>query len=631
MARLFADHRLALEVLIVGLAWTTTVSWAIAANVADDRRAELDGLAGQARTTIERRVASYAEPLYGMSGILTGAQPAGRADFQRYVELAGTSRRQPGLLAYTFNRLVAAGDVSEFEQAVHADTSLGASGYPEFRVHPDAGAGADADRVVIDFVEPRAGNESIFGFDVTSDPVRRHAVEAARDSGRLVATGPVKLVQDGSPPGFLLFLPVYRTGQVPATAPARRRHFTGVVTAVVSVDQMFADVLGGPPSERPSIHVRIHDVGTTLGSPMSIDTGGTVMYDSDRRSSERQGAEAGSGSVQVDLNVGGRRWRLTTAPAPDFGSSQAALLPWFVGAGGGALSVLLAGLLASLYGSKQRAVALAADMTASLRRREEELSRANAHLAESNAALARADQVKDAFLGTMSHELRTPLTAISGFVSLLVGRWERLGPEERRESLTRIERSANTLGRLVDDLLEFNRTGDHAPVLSLVTLDLALVAQGAVDGLGPLTTTHRVRIDAAHVTVLADHDAVARILTNLLTNAVKFSPEGTTVTVTVRRGERTAVIEVSDEGPGVPPGQRALVFERFYRGTTDGRARRPGTGIGLAVVKDLAGRLGGSVRIVDAPTGGGVFRVELPLGSPPPHDVLAVPRREGVS
>ncbi len=628
MARSIADQRLALAVLAAGLVLTATVSGALAANVADDRRAELDGLARQARTTIERRVASYAEPLYGMSGVLSGAQPAGRAGFHRYVEVTGTARRQPGLVAYTFNRLVPAGEVAGFEQAVRADTSLVANGYPEFRVYPDASAGTD--RVVIDFAEPRAGNERILGFDVTSDPVRRRAVEAARDSGRLVATAPVKLVQEGGEPGFLISLPVYRTAQVPDTAPARRRHFTGVVTAAVSLDQMLADVLGGTAADRPTIHIQIHDVGATLDSRSLIGTGGTVLFDSDRRSRERRGGQAGSRSV--DLNVGGRRWRLIATPRPDLGSSQAALLPWLAGTGGCGLSVLLAGLLVSLSGSKQRAVALAADMTTSLRRREEELKRANVHLVASNAASARADQIKDAFLGTMSHELRTPLTAISGFARLLEGRWERLDPEERQESLTRIVRSADTLGRLVDDLLEFNRTGDQAPALSLVTVDLALAAQKAVDEMGPLTTTHHLRLDTTHVAVLADRVAVARILANLLTNAVKFSPGGTTVTVTARRGDRMAVLEVADQGPGVPPDQRALVFERFYRGTQDGHARRPGTGIGLAVVKDLAERLGGSVRIVDAPAGGAVFRVELPLDAPPPPgDIVAAVRPEGVS
>jgi len=111
---------------------------------------------------------------------------------------------------------------------------------------------------------------------------------------------------------------------------------------------------------------------------------------------------------------------------------------------------------------------------------------------------------------------------------------------------------------------------------------------------------------------------VARILTNLVTNAVKFSPEGTTVTIATRTVDGVAVIEVADEGPGVPADQQDRVFERFVRGALPAHARRPGAGIGLAVVKDLAERMGGSVGVGDVPGGGAVFRVALPLAAAPP-------------
>lgn len=613
VARL-GDQRVAVAIFVAGLAVTVASSLAFAAEASDDQRAELDRLALQARAAIERRVASYAEPLYGMGAILGGPEPAGRAEFRRYVGQAGTARRQPGLLAYTFNRRIAGGAEAEFERAVRGDNSLVPEGYPAFRVHPDGAAGAEG--MVIDYVEPTTGNELIFGFDVASDPVRWRAVETARDGGRLVATQPVALVQEGGGSGFLLYLPVYATTEPPATAPARRRHFVGVVTAAVRLDQMLVGVLGRSPRERPRIAIQIREVGPMLGSDTSSRAGTRVLFESDGSNGDKAGPSPGR-SRSTDLNVGGRRWRLFATPAAGFEDGQATMLPRFVGAAGAALSALLAGLLASLSGSKRRAVALAAGMTASLRRQEDELRTANLHLAESNAALARADRAKDEFLGTMSHELRTPLAAILGFARLLEARWQRLDPEERRESLTRIVRSATTLGGLVDDLLAFNRTGDHAPDLVLEVVDLAALAGEVVDGLGPVTTTHLVRLEAGETVVMADRVALARVITNLVTNAVKFSPPGTTVTVSTGDDGTTATLEVADEGPGVPVEERDLVFERFYRAGQAGVARRPGTGIGLAVVKDLVGRLGGSVRIVDAPTGGARFRVEVPTAAVP--------------
>lgn len=611
--RWLAGQRLALAVLAGGMVLTASVSGALAARVAEDRRSELDDLAARAGTAIERRVASYAEPLYGMSAVVGGPQPAGRSAFHRYLQLAGTARRQPGLLAYTFNRRVRGDETAGFEQAVRADTSLADDGFPDFRVFPVVPAGTD--RVVVDFVEPMAGNEAVFGFDLNSDPVRRRAIDQARDSGHLVATKPLKLLQNGGTPGFLLYIPVYRTAGAPGTAPARRRHFAGVATAVVGLDQMLAGVLAGSPAERQRIHLLIRDVGATLDSPAGTAGVGALLFDSDGRGRRSSGPPVGSRSV--DLNVGGRRWRLFAGPTTDFGSAQGAMLAWVTASAGCVLSVLLAALIVSLSGSKRRAVALANGMTTTLRRQEDDLRSANRHLAESNAALAAADQVKDVFLGTMSHELRTPLTAIAGFARLLETRWERLGPDERQESLRRIVGSAHTLGGLVDDLLEFNPTGDEAPALSLEALELGLVTRQVVDELGPLTTTHHLRLETAEVAVLGNRVAVARIVTNLVTNAVKFSPEGTTVTVVTRLDGGGAVLEVADQGPGVPPDERDRVFERFYRGVLPDHAQRPGTGIGLAVVRDLAERMGGSVRVVDAPAGGAVFRVALAVAAAP--------------
>ena len=300
--RSLAEQRLALVLLAGGLVLTATVSVALARKASGDRRRELDSLATQARTAIGQRVASYAEPLYGMSAILSGDPTPGRVAFHRYVEVAGTARRQPGLLAYTFNRFVPAAGVAAFEQTVRSDTTLAPGGYPAFHVFPDPGSVAD--RVVIDFVEPTAGNEAIFGYDVASDAARRRAIEAARDSGHLVASEAVMLLQEGGVPGFAMYVPVYRTSQVPDTAPARRRHFAGVATAAVGLDQMLADVLGPVPGERPRLRVQISDVGTALDSPARTGRGGTILFDSAGGAGGRSLPVAGGGQVSA-----GRRRR----------------------------------------------------------------------------------------------------------------------------------------------------------------------------------------------------------------------------------------------------------------------------------------------------------------------------------
>ena len=120
-------------------------------------------------------------------------------------------------------------------------------------------------------------------------------------------------------------------------------------------------------------------------------------------------------------------------------------------------------------------------------------------------------------------------------------------------------------------------------------------------------------IDApTRVPVIVDREALTRITTNLLTNVVRYSPPGTTVTITTaQRGDR-AVLSVTDEGPGIPAEEQHRVFDRFFRGSLALKSRMPGTGIGLAVVSDLATRSGGSARVVSPNVVGAHFEIDLP-------------------
>lgn len=165
----------------------------------------LDRRAGEGRRQIERRVANYVEVLHGLRSLFalhspgSGRSALSAAEFTDFVDFGRLSRRYPGTLAVSFNRAVPAGRVDAFEAEVR--TRPAAS--PHFRVHPETGT--TDPRVVVDYIEPPEGNGAALGYDVTSDPVRRLAVEEARDTGSAIATAPIHLVQDtDAQPALLL-------------------------------------------------------------------------------------------------------------------------------------------------------------------------------------------------------------------------------------------------------------------------------------------------------------------------------------------------------------------------------------------------------------------------------------------
>lgn len=233
------------------------------------------------------------------------------------------------------------------------------------------------------------------------------------------------------------------------------------------------------------------------------------------------------------------------------------------------------------------------------------------------ARLQVLDELKTAFLGTASHELRTPVTAISGFAFVLSERWDQLAEPDRKVFAERIASNARALDALVQDLLDFARLerGDHAIVLE--RLDLSDLVAQVLDRLEPVWQTHTISTDIEPgVSVSGDRAALERVVTNLVSNAVKFSPEGATVEVGVDARDGRARLVVDDAGPGVPPAERDKIFVRFFRGSSQAVVRTRGVGIGLSVVEDFVSRMEGSIGVGDSPAGGARFFVEFPLLDP---------------
>lgn len=230
---------------------------------------------------------------------------------------------------------------------------------------------------------------------------------------------------------------------------------------------------------------------------------------------------------------------------------------------------------------------------------------------EALSRLRSLDELKTSFLGTASHELRTPVTAISGFAHMLSDRWESLTDENRRVFADRIAANAKVLEALVQDLLDFARLERGEVNLVLETVDLAAVADRVLDRLEPVWSSHTVeRSINPGSFVTGDVSALERIVTNLVSNAVKFSPDGSKVTVSVD-GDDQVRLTVDDEGPGVPSGERDRIFVRFFRGAGDAIVRTSGVGIGLSVVQDYVAEMGGRIHVDGNPAGGARFVVEL--------------------
>lgn len=226
------------------------------------------------------------------------------------------------------------------------------------------------------------------------------------------------------------------------------------------------------------------------------------------------------------------------------------------------------------------------------------------------------ERMRREFVANASHELRTPLTAIQGYADTL--RDGQLDDDTRRRYLERIVASAESMARIVDDMLTLARVESFETPLNRTRLDLAEVAKDVADTFRPLFAERRLRFELSlePAPTVADADQVEQVISNLLSNAARYTPPGGAVElrtgVQERDGRRWAALVVEDTGIGIPEEHRVRVFERFYR-VDRGRSRASGgTGLGLAIVKHVVARHEGRVWVEGREGPGSRFVVLLP-------------------
>ncbi len=231
--------------------------------------------------------------------------------------------------------------------------------------------------------------------------------------------------------------------------------------------------------------------------------------------------------------------------------------------------------------------------------------------------LQEADQVKQELVSTVSHELRTPITSISGYTEVLVdGALGDLNPGQS-DALARIERNAARLGVLVDDLLTLSREESDDLLMSEEEIDLREVVHETGDVVAGLARDRaldvRLLVPQAPVMVRGDVRALERAATNLISNAVKFTPDGGVVSMRVEATTSEAVLLVSDNGIGIPEHEQDLLFTRFFRAAAASREAIQGSGLGLSIVHAIVTRHGGTVSVESQPGVGTTVRAALPL------------------
>jgi signal transduction histidine kinase len=259
-------------------------------------------------------------------------------------------------------------------------------------------------------------------------------------------------------------------------------------------------------------------------------------------------------------------------------------------------------------------------------RLQEKISAATTELRDTNAALLAVNRDKSEFIARISHELRTPLTSIKGamdYVSARLAAERRADHEDLAVFLEMVTNNADRLVRLVNNALDYERMELGQLDIEVSEVNLRDTFLEVVTNFRPLGDAKDVRIelDAADVLAAVDEDRLKQVLTNLMSNALHFSPGGSTITVTLRDAGDRVEAAVEDRGPGVPEDERDRIFLQYYT-----RGVRNGTGLGLAISRRLVEAHGGTIGVAGRDGGGSRFWFRIPKARSHARDEYAAAR-----
>jgi PAS domain S-box-containing protein len=302
-------------------------------------------------------------------------------------------------------------------------------------------------------------------------------------------------------------------------------------------------------------------------------------------------------SVQVRAATGNGRWlwlQLTATPIPD------------------------------PTGVPEHVLVMVEDVT-TVRDSQDKLADALESQRGANATLEKLDRTKTEFLSIVSHEFRTALTGIQGFSELI--RDGGLEPDEVRAYGGYIFNDADRVNRLIGDMLDLDRMESGKMSIRTADVDINEIMSDAIQRAGSSTTAveFKADLDPRLPIVAGDRDRLIQVVSNLVNNAVKYSPDGGIVTMSTRSEGGFALVSVSDTGVGIPPDEISHVFERFRRVRSGAAQSIPGTGLGLTIVKQIVEMHGGKIWVESAVGHGSAFHFTLPLAA----DTASLQRRHG--
>jgi len=597
--------------LILGCILSVSAFFTVQGLYRAEAQKSFEGSAAQLTGAVSQSLERYVEVVNAVGAFFAAAKDVDRWEFFEFSR--DTLPRFPGVAALTWVPWVPAKEREAFELRARDDGLFGF----QFKDTRANGKGVRAPARTAHFplfyVEPFEGNADRLGLDLAGRPSDLEPLLDARDSGRVVISRAQTDAFGPSVPGFVVVLPVYRSGKVPLSVAERRRDLLGFARASIALPDLIAAALPRPASA--DLDVYIYDENAEPEARL------LAFYPGSRNSlasSPLAEDEVRAGLFTITRHsIAGQDWSIVAKPADSYLPGTVQLVAWGVFAFGFLVTLWLSQYLTSSHIRTRLIERAVTRRTSELRESNQALEseirereRVEVKLREAKQRAEIANRAKSDFLAMMSHELRTPLNAVIGFSEILHGEaLGALGNDKYREYVGYIHTSGTELLTRINDILELTKMDGDDFTLLVEPVDIENIFQAMEPIIREKASAAALKLTTEFARDLpqlkADPRALKQILLNLMLNAVKFTRAGGRVALDARSDRQgRMVMRVSDNGVGIDPEHLSQVLQPFSQADSSLGRKYEGSGLGLALAHKLV-KLHGAELYIDSEVGAG--------------------------
>jgi signal transduction histidine kinase len=575
----FRPTRKAITILLLGLIITLFITRAIYNNLKGEVTMEFEFICQELKTKIDARLQAHAQLLRSGAAFFVSSDTVYRTEWKNFNKNSQFDKNLPGIQGIGYSQII---DGTELEQH---EKSIRKSGFPNYKVYPEGKRNLYSSII---YLEPFSGrNLTAFGYDMYTDPIRRKAMEIARDSDIASLSGKVILVQEtteNKQAGTIMYVPVYKTGMPVITVEQRRKALKGWIFSPYRMNDLMTHILGNFEDENHDrIMLWIFDNTTISDEGLLYNTGSIDYHNIDKNANLH---------YQIPIDFNGKLWTLKFSKNSEkLTIFHGKVLIFFIS--GIIISLLLFAFSVVFFNTKLRA---------------KQISLLNKQLEKLNSD-------KDRFISVLAHDLRNPFNTLIGFSDLLVRNIHKYDLDQIEFKTKIIHKTARQTFHLLNELLIWAKSQAGKLPFEPQEQELLSLVNETVDATELQAESKEIVVKYSaidDIMVFADPNMLKTILRNLVSNAIKFTNHGGKVEIYAEQCKEEVLIKVSDNGIGIRAEAIKTIFKFDENISTRGTDLEKGTGWGLKLCKEFVEKHGGKIWVKSEPGKGSDFFLTLP-------------------